>query len=370
MMLRFLRYPEERARFFRERILKKHQDERLSHGFQKQTESLIVFFVPGADRKTGNENVSGGIISLVSLCEETMKLENAHNAKTLMCTFPREYLLAKHINFENNVNLYRFEQVVGYFQNLKKIIIHLPDDSAVLFLPRLFKKETKWLRNIIEVHINIVNANILLMPSPEQIKNIESFATKTTMTAAHAKYCSLYFRKFYGLPLHKFSTWVSPEQYNFKEYICKKNTIVVSPDVNPEREKIMSLLRNCEGLEIIVLQGLTHTEYKETVSHAKWALTFGEGLDGYFVEPVFSGSIAFAVYNEDFFTEDFKDLPGIFPSYENLAENIIEDMHRYDNPQIFTDYQKKQFDLCAKYYSYKEYQDNIRQFYLGNYTFK
>jgi len=367
--LRFLTYPEERSRFFRERVIKRHQDNNIST-FDKRTESLILFFVPGANRKTGKETVSGGVISLVSICEETSKLEDIHDSKTIMCTFPRDYLLLKHVNFENEVDVYRFDQIVCYFQNIRKITIHLPDNLADLFLSALFKDEVKWLSKIKMLHINIVNANILLMPSLEKIKDLTRFSTKITMTTAHAKYCNLHFRNYYQMPLHMFSTWVSPEQYIFKDYPDKENVIVVSPDDNPERERILSILSKCEGLKIVVLQGLTHKEFKKTISIAKWALTFGEGLDGYLVEPIFSGSIAFAVYNEDFFTKDFKDLPGIYSSYDELALNIIDEIKRIDHRHIYQGYQRKQLELCSKYYGYSMYKENIRQFYLEDYTYK
>jgi hypothetical protein len=368
-VLRFATYPEERRNFFRERRIRTQQDANIRSKFDRETENLIIFFVPGADRYTLKETISGGVLSLVSLCEETAKLSTVHHAQTFMCTFPREYLLLKHLNFENSVEVYRFEQIVGYFKNVKNIILHLPDDVVKFFLPVLFKAERNWLKKIPNVHINIVNANILLMPSAEVIREIEKHATITTMTAAHAKYCNRYYRRYYGLPLHLFSTWVSPEQYLFREYDRKENIMVVSPDTNPAKEKILTLLKN-KGMEVITLKGLTHKEFKETIARAKWALTFGEGLDGYLVEPVFSGTVGFAVYNEDFFTEDFKGMTGIYSSYDDLTNSLLKDIETLDNFENYTIRQREQFELCARYYNYKQYQENIRKFYLGEYTFK
>jgi hypothetical protein len=368
-ILRFVKYKEERSSFFREIRIRGKQDQNLKSNFNQNANSLILFFVPGADRSAGKETISGGVMSLVSLCEETLKLENIHGAKTLMCTFPRQFLLLKHVNFDNKVDVYRLDQFVGYFKSVKKIIIHLPDDMVSSFFSSLLKSERKWLQDISEVHINIVNANILLMPTPEVIKDIGSIATKITMTAAHSKYCNSYYRKYYGVPLHKFSTWVSHEQYSFKTYSEKENVIVISPDDNPNKKKVLSILMSQTDLEIITLQGMTHSKFKETIGYAKWALTFGEGLDGYLVEPIFSGSFAFAVYNEDFFTEDYKKLKGIYPTYDDMAINILNDIRQLDDANVYMNYQKQQFDLCSKDYSYSQYQDNIKQFYLGNYTF-
>ncbi|NOT76633.1 MAG: hypothetical protein HOP08_17015 [Cyclobacteriaceae bacterium] len=368
-LFRLIKYPEARTNFFREKTIRKEQGRNIAR-YDKTADSLIIFFVPGADRSTLKETISGGVISLVSLCEETAKLYDVHRAQTVMCTFPREFLLLKHVNFANDTELYSFEQVVGYFKSVKHIIIHLPDDLAKPFLDRLFTNEKEWLSEMESVHINIVNANILLMPTLEVLSQIKGIATKMTMTAAHVKYCNLFYRKHFGMPLHLFSTWVSPEQYIYKDYSEKKEIIVVSPDGNSDKERVLTTLRQNTNLEVITLQGLTHDVFKQTIANAKWALTFGEGLDGYLVEPVFSGSFGFAVYNEDFFTEDFKNLNGIFSSYDDLNARIVEVIKGLDNSVAYTSAHKNQFDMCAKYYSFSAYRDNIRKFYLNQYTYQ
>ena len=98
--------------------------------------------------------------------------------------------------------------------------------------------------------------------------------------------------------------------------------MVVSPDPHPAKEAVMDLLNSVTGLRIQVIQNLTYEQYKELISRARWSLTFGEGLDGYFIEPVFSGSVSFAVYNEEFFTQDFKPLSTVYSSYEELLKRI------------------------------------------------
>ena len=140
-----------------------------------------------------------------------------------MC-FPREFLLLKHNNFTNDVNVFRFEQLPEYFKNVKNIIIYLPEFLVKYFKNNLFKSELNWLTNIPFVHLNIINANILIMPEIYVIKDLETISDKITITAAHTKYCTPYYRKLYGVPLHKFSAWISPEHYNFVKYDGKKRT--------------------------------------------------------------------------------------------------------------------------------------------------
>jgi hypothetical protein len=123
-------------------------------------------------------------------------------------------------------------------------------------------------------------------------------------------------------------------------------------------------------LKIQVIQNLSYEEYKEVISRAKWALTFGEGLDGYFVEPIFSGSISFSVFNSSFFTYDFKCLQTIYDDYRVLIDKMWTDINSLDNPDEYARYQSKQFALCAKYYKYDEYLTNLKAFYNGDYTHK
>lgn len=368
-VFRFFKYPEERKRLFREIPIKKNQNKKIK-SISADSKKLIVFFVPAADRHTGLESISGGVISLVSLCEETKKLSAVHHAETLMCVYPRGFLFGKHQNFPNNTDLFRFEQLPARFSGVNHLILHIPELLAPYFKGLLLKDELKWIRQIAHVHINVVNANIMLMPVPSKINELEEIAHEVTITAAHAKYCTQYHRNFYGKPLHKFSAWISPEQYTFVPFEEKENCIVVSPDFNTYRDEVLQKLRQIEGLKIVVLENLSYLEFKQVIAKAKWALTFGEGLDGYILEPVFSGAFGIAVFNEDFFTDDFKTLEGIYASYDHLCRSIVADIKRKDNPIDFKIAQKYQFELCAKYYNYSQYRENIKKFYLQEYTFK
>ncbi len=169
--------------------------------------------------------------------------------------------------------------------------------------------------------------------------------------------------------MHKFSVWISPEKYYFKQFSQKENLIIVSPDKHPLREKIISKLSLISGLKVQVIQNLTYEQYKQTISRAKWAITFGEGLDGYIIEPIFSGAIGFAVYNEQFFTPDFKELYTVYPTYEVMVSKILDDISKLSDSQAFTDYQSRQYSICSRHYDHTNYTNNIEAFYNKEYTF-
>jgi hypothetical protein len=56
-VLRFFRYSNERSRYYRELSIKREQDQNIKR-FSTQIDSLIIFFVPGADIETGKETIS------------------------------------------------------------------------------------------------------------------------------------------------------------------------------------------------------------------------------------------------------------------------------------------------------------------------
>lgn len=305
----------------------------------------------------------------MSLCEETALLKDIHGAQTIMCTLNSDHLLLRHNMFENQTMVFRFEQLAIFFVNVKAVLFHLPEFMVTHFMHTLNIKDKAWINQMQEVHINVMNQNIRLMPEPAELAGLKQVGGKITITTAHQKYCTGFYRDYYGVPIHKFSVWISPEQYHFNKWQGKKDLLVVSPDEHPLKSEILTQLRAIPGLDVRIIQNLTYKAYKELIAEAKWSLTFGEGLDGYLLESVFSGAVGFAVYNEQFFTPDFKDLVTVFQSVEILKNKIIGSIEKLKREVDFEIYQQKQFALCAKYYSIETNKKNIENFYTREYTF-
>ena len=366
---RLVRYKNERKKYLRERHIRKAQNTDIRNLFDSEAEKLIVFVVQGADWETGKDKISGGAMSITSICEETANVQHIHQSETIMVTMNQEHLLLEHTQFENRTKIFRFDQLAGFFKNVQDIIIHIPEFLVSRFCETLSKKDKVWIDSMKNVHFNIMNQNIRLMPSPDQIQVLKRFGNKVTITTAHQQYCSPHFRSFYAVPIHKFSVWISPEQYKFVPWHLKENLMVVSPDKHSLRDGLLAKLQLIEGLTVTVIQNLKYQEYKELISRAKWSLTFGEGLDGYLIEPVFSGAIGFAAYNKDFFTSDFEGLPSIYPDMETLLDRISVDIMKFDKEEIYRQFQHRLFEVCATHYSQETYRRNIAAFYIGQYTY-
>jgi len=339
------------------------QERLLRENYSRAARRLIIFLTPGRDI------VNGGILSVSSIYGETRKLKGIHDAETIMCTVPGDPLLLKYTKFENQNHIYSLSGVLSYFSDLQYLMIHVPEYAVQQFLKNLTNSNYSRIHKTKDVRLNIMLQNIDMLSPMKYVEGLRKLG-RLTCTTAHEKYSTLELNRKLGFPLHKLSVYVSPEQYHKRNYSEKKNLVIVSPDPHPWKSAILDLIgRRFPQLRIQIIEDLTYEEYKKLISRAKWALTFGEGLDGYFVETIFSGGIGFSVYTPQFLTEDFKSLRTVYDSYNILVENMCLDIAELDHETAYASYQKEQYDLCCKYYKYDKYIRNLKLFYTGEYTY-
>src|SRR3990172_5791942 len=99
---RLLRYIRKLAKLaalvvpLRRAAIRLRQRRLLKRYYPEDCRRLIVFFTPGAD------SVSGGILSISSLHDETARLRMVHGAEVVLCSIPNEPLLLKYTKFNNN----------------------------------------------------------------------------------------------------------------------------------------------------------------------------------------------------------------------------------------------------------------------------
>jgi hypothetical protein len=369
-VIKFILKSSFRKKFFREIPIRRKQDLFLKSSFSNSSPRVIIFLIDGADERTGEEQISGGIMSIASIYEETKKLKEVHAAETFICTAPHTNLLLHFTQFQSEAFILRLEQVLKHFRNVNSFLIHVPEYMYPLFCSVITAKDYKGFFSDKSLHVNILNQNIKLMPVTEFVRDSRVLFSKLTMTTAHEQYSTEEMRALYGIPLHKLSVYGGPERYEFLPYEQKEDLMIVSPDPHPLKEQILKKLTDeFPKLRIAIIKNIPYTEYLKMIRKAKWALTFGEGLDYYFLESVFSGGISFAVYNEEFFTSVFKDLPSIYDTWESLAVTIVSDLKDFNAPNQFKSVNKMAFDVCASLYDQEQYQQNIKLFYEKKYTF-
>ena len=330
----------------------------------KNAKELVVFLTPGEMK------MSGGVMSIFSLCETSRKL--LPNSTCIISTFPNGITYAKNNEFPNDEIVYRFSQIEKNCKKLKKLIIHIPEFFAHEFCKSLSKKDTKFLKSIKDLQINIMNQNIELMLEPAKIKDLYKFSSNITQTIAHDRYATQEVCDKWQIPTHLFSALWDMSKYRKREFNEKEKIIVLSPDYHKDKDKIVNKLKEkFNDWQFITVEKMKFAEYMNLISKALFIITFGEGFDGYFTQPSIVGSIGIAVYNNEFFPDNsWLNLSNVFENYEDMSENIVNFINDYSsNFQKYTELSvlnKKKHD---EIYNFKQYEDNLRRFYEKKYDF-
>lgn len=338
----------------------------------------IVFFVPNEVNEIG-----GGVLSISTLYKLVREVDSIHKCSVFLSFLPHiKSLDYKYSKFENEDVIFNFRDIMSKNPNLDYLEVHIPDYMLPFFRldNQLLKNFFQFISNINDLKINILNQNDLLIPEISFIDELKKITKNISMTVAHEKYATLERRNYYQLPLHLFSPWLSPTPYYDKKFSDKENIIIFSPDgidrvpsdTKITKEQIYNKIKQAlPDFEIVTIQNMSYEDYKKIISRAKFTITFGEGLDGYFVESILSGSVSFAVYNEIFFTPVFKELPTVYSSFDILLDKVIDDILKYNsNNELYKNYNYELKMIINSIYSYNRLQKNIKDYYLGNIDFK
>ncbi|TRX50217.1 hypothetical protein FNH22_25935 [Fulvivirga sp. M361] len=287
-----------------------------------------------------------------------------------MCTYPDAYLMWRFSQFDADITIFRYEQLQDHFKNLDFLLFH----SISYRTPHFVKTEihqNNYFKKIEDFRLNILNQNIQLMPTPEAFDLLKKSCKHLTQTTSHKQYSTQEFKEKYDFPLHYLSVFGSPERYKRTKLDEKENLILLSPDESAQKTELMNALENqFSEFEIKIVKGLRYNEYLSLISRSKIMITLGEGLDFYFIEQVFSGGISIAIYNDEFFPEDFQAKHGLFSSEDELLKEVSTYIRQALEKENYEEINNEQYQLCSKFYKYDEYRENLKRFYSGDYTFK
>ncbi len=324
---------------------------------KKGTKRLIVFLLP--PKKT----INGGILSIYSICQVSRQFESTHHAKVILATYPGYKSYGHNDLFENQESIKSFREIVeaGPYDFL---MLHIPEYASNEVFDNL-QKYNDFLQSVPDLRINIMNQNILMMPKPTDIARWFELTPRVTQTTAHDKYSTADFANKYGLPTHHLSTFVHEGLYKKLSFDEKEDLIVVSPDEHPKRKAILLLLeREYPDFRFVTIKNMRYETYKDLMAKAKFAITFGEGFDGYFVEGFFSHGVTFAVYNDDFFpSAEFKSLANVFRTYTEMQENIALKIKELQDRESYMRLVDANLVIINRFYNFKTYMGKVGDFY-------
>lgn len=298
--------------------------------------SMVVFFIPVTQK------VAGGTLQMFTLNRLTREIYKNTDTTSLLCWLPGK---GKHFyrfeGFNNNETVFSIEMLLKNCAPNCKLLFHVPEYTVEHFFNYFGNERLKRLRSENRLRINILNQNIDSMISPNYIKKLKEQFPDITITAGNPAWVSDFEKSRMNCPIYPLPTWYYPDDAPWQPYESKNNLLIVSPDRVPNKDKILNTIRkSLPNLQIKIIQKMKYEEYLSYERSAKWSLTFGEGLDGYFYGPVLRGGIAFAVRNGTFNLPGLTCLKTVYDDYEAMAEGIVADIQDLDTKEKYEKYNK------------------------------
>lgn len=330
----------------------------------QSTKELIVCFIPNIKMMTG------GIQSIYSICKYSREI--CPQAQCLIATVPGKYTYSYNPYFKNEEKIYRFEQIIKNAKNVEKLTLHIPEYYADKFYKALKKDEIKFLKGIKDLHINILNQNIELMPEPQKLKGLYKLTDNVTQTIGHHRYATQEVCDKWQMPTHFLSVHIDLSGYKSYPFEEKEKIIVLSPDKAPYRQAIVEKLqKELPDFKLVTVQNMTFSEYMDLIARAYFTITFGEGFDGYFNQPHVVGGLGMAVFNPDFFPDkSWLELKNVYGSPEDMENNIVNDIKELSaNKELYYSLINKIKEKLFILYGEDLFKRNLEKFYKKEYTY-
>ena len=310
-------------------------------------------------------SISGGVMSIFNIAK-TSRFFIPH---VILMTLGKRQTYTENRLFRNNEFIYRFEQLFSVCDKLDKLVLHIPECYVVRFNKLITGERKEKLQKIKNLHINILNQNIELMPNISEIEKLKELTHNLTQTVAHHAYANQEVCNQYRLPLTLIPAIIDISFYPATTWQEKENIIVYSNDKNEYKDTVLEMIRQkLPEYSLLEINNVTFDTYIKIIANAKFTLTFGEGFDAYLFQPFCCGSIGIAVYNETFFpSQDFLALDNIFTHYEELLEQFCDFVHFAEINH--SDLIKPMLKHMADLYNLEEYCQKIENFYNGKYDY-
>lgn len=307
--------------------------------------------------------ITGGMLSIDRFIEHSKKIANEKGFDLVLSNIPLNNACITNPYYEHSIEPIDFKYITQYCKP-EKLLLNIPEAYVPHFILEMTKEEYLWLWSIKELHINILNQNVDYMPPQHFIEKLRTICNNNlTITAAHEKYATKTYEYLYKCPVYLLTPFL-PEFY-YKDVSMKKKQIVLSPDIIEERNTIITLLQKyLPEYKLITVKKMKLEDYKDLISSSKYAITFGEGYDGYFIEPYLSGSVAFSVLNTRFFPKNFKEMPTIYSSWNDMEEKLIKDIKNLDmNDELYSKINREMIEEIRKYTNNKQSEKNLNELY-------
>lgn len=328
--------------------------------------NLIIYL------NVARDDIGGGMLSINRFVARTIEMSQELECDVVVSGVPLQNEPVDYTYFEPAAPMIKFDDIVSSC-SAERVIIHVPEVFLPAFVEGLHSDLRRWLKRIPELQINIMNQNNDLFPEQVYIEYCRDITDDITITTAHSRYATQSFASTTNCPVSILTPFL-PEFYR-KPWEKKEKIIVISPDDILEGEikkddVLNHLSKMLPDYTLVVVRNMSLEEYKNLIAKAQFCITFGEGFDGYFLEPFLSDSISFGVYNDTFFPHSFVSAPTIFSNWSDLLRNIVESIEFYSTHQF--EYElavKRTVSMIREHISDEISLRNIRDFYSRKYLY-
>jgi hypothetical protein len=322
-----------------------------------RSDTLVIFFNVMLNR------VAGGMMAIDRFVYHSEKLGKKNNFTIAQSGFPFCFTCGKNKFYEWHTPIVDFAYIVKYLRP-KKLLLNIPEYYCSEYINSLSAAMLRWLYDIPDLRINILDQNNELMPAQYQVNGLKTLANgKLTITTAHEKYCSGEMSKKYSCPMYQLTPFMP--DFHRSSFNEKENIIVVSCDTHSMRTKVIEkIMREFSNYKIVTVRNMNFEEYKKIISRAKFTVSFGEGWDGYFIEPYLSNSIGITVRHPKYFPGGFKNVPTVYDSWSDLYAKIVGDIKRWGSCEsIYCAIQKDVESEIHKFVNNERSEKDLEAFY-------
>lgn len=306
--------------------------------------------------------ISGGVMSVVSIYRALKELENTLGMHVFLSTHPQASHFGGYTKHNRDVTVYGFKFLLEQLLPQTTVLFHVPEPHVVQFCRGLEHPTLHQLKKDKQLtyDLNILNQNPDYFPEIDELLPWLAPLRTITQTTAHYAYNKPFRLADKTIPSSYLGTPPGIDVFENVPFHEKRNTIIVGHDDHPQKEAILATIRAAiPELEIIVVQNMSFEEYTEHQKYSKFGISFGEGMDAYFIRCILYGGIGFAVNNETFFTDDIRAFPTVFNSYQELGTRLVSLINELNAPQPYAALVKTTRAVVGRYYHNASYQKRI-----------
>jgi hypothetical protein len=325
----------------------------------QKAKNLMVIVIPELT------TMSGGQFSLFSIANAANFLKTRHEYCILLMTFPNKENLTylRQPNFKNNETVFRFSQITRCI-NADRVYLHIHEYVSSFFIDRLDAPILDYLKTRENLFINILNQNIMYMPSTIELQALRDLAHGVSQSVAHHAYSGQFFANLYNLPTLLLPAYADLSEYPAISFEKKEKLIIYSPDDSAFKKPVLEAISSqMPDYELREISNITFDQFMDLATRCRFSITFGEGFDGYLSQPMHQNGIGFAVYNREFFpSEELLNFYNIFPTGDAMITGIVKKMRALESDSdLYNATNRAMMDVYESLYSKQDYLNRIER---------